>query len=98
MTNELLPLNDRDEALWAIAKKRASFKKSFLTYAIINIFLWCIWFFNDRDFGNTQNNWPWPLWVTLGWGLGIVFQYRDAYLTSNSNSVQKEYDKLKNNN
>ena len=52
MTNELLPLNDRDEVLWAIAKKRAAFKKSFLTYAIINTFLWCIWFFNDRDFGN----------------------------------------------
>ena len=54
--------------------------------------------FNGRDFGNTQNNWPWPLWVTLGWGIGIAFQCRDAYLTSGSNSVQKEYDKLKNNN
>jgi hypothetical protein len=38
------------------------------------------------------------LWITLGWGLGIAFQYRDAYITPNSNSVQKEYDKLKNNN
>ena len=98
MSNEELPLNDRDKTLWAIAKKRAPFKKSFLTYAIIIIFLWSIWFFNDRDFGNSHNNWPWPLWVTLGWGIGIAFQYRDAYLTSGSDSVQKEYDKLKNNN
>ena len=98
MTNEQLPTTDRDETLWAIAKKRVAFKKSFLTYAIINTFLWSIWFFSGRNFGNGNYNWPWPIWVTLGWGIGIAFQYRDAYLTSGSNSVQKEYDKLKNNN
>ena len=98
MSNEQLPLNDRDKTLWAIAKKRVAFKKSFLTYAIINIFLWSIWFFSGRNFGSGNYNWPWPLWVTLGWGIGIAFQYRDAYLTSGSDSVQKEYDKLKNNN
>ena len=97
MTNEQLPPTERDEALWAIAKKRANFKKSFLTYVIINIFLWCIWFFDNEDYGNSRYTWPWPLWVTLGWGIGIAFQYREAYLTSGSNSVQKEYDKLKNN-
>ena len=38
MTNEQLQVNDKDEALLAIAKKRAAFKKSFLAYAIIIIF------------------------------------------------------------
>ncbi len=97
MINEQPTLNEKDQALWQLAKKRAAFKKSFLTYAIINVFLWCIWFFNGREFGSGNYDWPWPLWVTLGWGIGIAFQYRDAYLTSGSNSVQKEYDKLKNN-
>lgn len=98
MTNDQLPQNEKDAALWEIAKKRANFKKSFLTYVIINIFLWCIWFFNGSFFRWSNSNWPWPLWVTLGWGLGIAFQYRDAYLAPKSNAVQKEYDKLKNNN
>ena len=98
MNNELQPQNDKDAALWQIAKKRAGFKKSFLTYAIINVFLWCIWFFNDGNFNTSRYNWPWPLWVTLGWGIGIAFQYRDAYLTTGLNSVEKEYEKLKNNN
>ena len=98
MTNEQQTPNDKDPALWEIAKKRANFKKSFLTYAIINIFLWCLWVFTDRGFDMDNSNIPWPLWVTLGWGVGIAFQYRDAYLTTNSNAVQKEYDKLKNNN
>ena len=56
MTNEILPLNDRDETLWAIAKKRVAFKKSFLTYSIINTFLWSIWFFRGRIFGNGNYN------------------------------------------
>ena len=98
MLNEQTPANDKDEALWRLAKKRVNFKKSFLTYAIINIFLWSIWLFSGRNYGSGNYNWPWPVWVTLGWGIGIAFQYRDAYLTSGSDSVQKEYDKLKNNN
>lgn len=97
MTNEQSPLNNKDDALWQIAKKRARFKKSFLTYTIINIFLWAVWFFSGRDFGSDHYDWPWPLWVTIGWGIGIAFQYSDAYLFSNTNAVQKEYDKLKNN-
>lgn len=98
MISEQLPQNEKDAALWEIAKKRINFKKSFLTYAIINIFLWCLWLFNGSEFGGGNGNWPWPLWVTLGWGLGIAFQYCDAYLISASNSIQKEYEKLKNNN
>ena len=98
MTKEQLSHNEKDDALWEIAKKRTNFKKSFLKYAIINIFLWCIWLFNGSYLKLNNDNWPWPLWVTLGWGLGIAFQYRDAYLVPKLNVVQKEYDKLKNNN
>ena len=98
MSNEQLPTNERDETLWAVAKKRAAFKKAFLTYAIINIFLWGIWLISGRNYEGGNYNWPWPLWVTLGWGIGIAFQYRDAYMYSNTNAIQKEYDKLKNNN
>ena len=98
MINEQTTPNDKDQVLWQLAKKRATFKKSFLTYAIINIFVWCIWLFSGRNYEGGSYNWPWPIWVTLGWGIGIAFQYRDAYLNSGTNSIQKEYDKLKNNN
>jgi hypothetical protein len=38
---------------------------------------------------------PWPLWATLGWGIGIVFHYMGAYVFPRENSVEKEFEKLK---
>lgn len=87
----------KDEALWEIAKKRASFRTHLTTYVIINAFLWAVWFFSgnaDRDY----RHWlPWPIWTTLGWGVGIAFHFASAYIFPKSNLVEKEYQKLKNN-
>jgi hypothetical protein len=85
----------RDEQLWKIARKRASFKKSLLSYIVINAFLWAIWWFSN---GRYQDGWdgiPWPLWVMLGWGIGIVMQYFDAYGGSKDDITEREYRKLK---
>src|SRR5690349_1707888 len=35
-------MEEKDEKLWRIAKKRAEFKKHLYTYIIINAFLWAI--------------------------------------------------------
>lgn len=87
----------KDEALWMIAKKRAAFKKSLFTYVIVNLFLWAIWYFTDNTYEMMgRNSLPWPAWASLGWGLGIAIQYSGAYLFHNSNSVENEYQKLKN--
>jgi 2TM domain len=84
---------DKDPKLWEIARKRASFKSNLFTYIVINIFLWVLWYFrSDHD---NHSGWPWPLWVTLGWGIGIAFHYYSAYVNPEVNSVEKEYDKLK---
>ena len=92
-TNE----QQRDEALWQVAKKRAAFKRHFFTYVIINLFLWGIWFFTgSRTYDGGYI--PWPAWVTLGWGVGVAFNYIDAYVANQRDAVQREYDKLKNQN
>ena len=83
-----------NERLWRIARKRAGFKKSLFSYIIINIFLWSIWWFSSgRHTGFTFI--PWPLWVMLGWGIGLAFQYFDAYSGSGSSLTEQEYEKLK---
>lgn len=92
----------KDPVLWEIAQKRASLKKHLVAYLIVNTFLWAIWFLSSshhREFDITNIRWrhfPWPLWPTLGWGIGLAFHYADAYLFTKSNSVEKEYEKLKN--
>ena len=92
----------KDPALWEIAQKRASFKTHVLTYVIVNLFLWGIWYFTGHE--NTDmiaiENWkgghyPWPIWTTLGWGIGLAFHFAGAYVFPKANSVEREYEKLK---
>jgi len=86
--------NQRDDRLWKLARKRANFKRSLLTYIVINAFLWAIWWFTSgRD--NGFQGFPWPLWVMLGWGIGIIMQYIDAYGGNKEDLEQREYDKLR---
>lgn len=84
---------DRDPNLWKIAKKRASFKKNLITYLIVNAFMWAIWYFT---YGRNHNdNWPWPIWASLGWGIGLLFHFFGAYVYPDANSTEREYERLK---
>jgi hypothetical protein len=88
----------RDEKLWQQAKKRADFQRSLVSYFIVNAFLWFIWWFTigRRDHGHAGI--PWPAWVMIGWGIGLLFQYLNAYGGSRKDLIDKEYEKLKNQN
>lgn len=92
----------KDPVLWEIAQKRAGFKSHLVTYIIINAFLWAVWFMSsshheDFSFSNISwGNFPWPLWSTLGWGVGLAFHFAGAYIFPRANSVESEYEKLKN--
>lgn len=84
----------KDPALWEIAKKRASFKGHLATYLIVNGFFWALWYFTGDHYGN-NDFFPWPIWPTFGWGIGIAFHFAEAYIFPKSNSVENEYRKLK---
>jgi hypothetical protein len=91
-------MENRDENLWRIAKKRAAFKKHLATYIIINGFLWVVWLFTmgSPDFTEmNEDNIPWPMWSTLGWGIGLAFNYYNAYLDNRESDTMREYQKLK---
>lgn len=87
----------KDPELWEIAQKRAGFKNHATTYVIVNAFLWAIWYFTgDHITGNIWNNYPWPIWTTVGWGIGLAFHFAGAYVFPKVNSTEREYQKLKN--
>lgn len=88
-------MEQKDETLWRLAQKRARFKRHLFTYLVVNTFLWCIWYFSHRDYSG-ESGIPWPVWPMFGWGLGIVFQYFEAYHTDLGWNAEKEYEKLKN--
>ena len=81
----------RDERLWKIAKARSSFKTSLMVYLIVNAFLWALWYFTVGDFSKGT---PWPVWPALGWGLGLAFQYYNAWHRDPFGDTLREYDKL----
>jgi hypothetical protein len=79
---------EKDDQLWQQAKARVDFKTHLTTYIIINGMLWLIWVFT----GGTGSH-PWPIWPTLGWGIGVLFNYLSVYKFQNT--VEREYEKLK---
>jgi hypothetical protein len=83
-----------DERLWQIARKRAGFRRSLYSYIVLNAFLWCVWWFTTGRGGYTHR-YPWPIWVMLGWGVALGFQYFDAYNGSKQDLTEQEYQKLK---
>jgi len=84
----------RDERLWRIAKRRAEFQSSLVSFFIITAICWVIWYFtayrNDRNLGT-----PWPLWVMLGFGIALLFKFLKAYKTDKDTLAEREYEKLK---
>ena len=82
---------EKDDQLWQQAKARADFKIHVATYVIINGMLWLIWLFTG-----SVHSYPWPIWPTIGWGIGLIFNYLSVYKFKNT--VEKEYEKLKRDN
>ena len=83
-----------DERLWQQAKKRAAFRKSLYSYLVVCAFLWGVWWFSGgHDYGN--HRYPWPVWVMLGWGIALGFQYFNAYSGSKEDMAIQEYEKMK---
>lgn len=65
------------------------------SYVGINVLAWVVWYWTAQKNGfDTGGTLPWPAWVTLGWGLGLYFNYSDAYAVAD-NAADKEYKKLK---
>lgn len=85
--------SQRDDRLWSLAKKRASFKMNLVYYFVINAFLWIVWLLGGAKVGS--HGIPWPVWSTLGWGIGMIFYYFSVYRHPEESATEKEYEKLK---
>ena len=93
MENNRSSTGEKDPVLWALAKKRAGFKRDLAWYFVINAFLWLVWLLTNE--GPVDGDIPWPVWPTAGWGLGMVIEYFSIYKYPKENAAEKEYEKLK---
>jgi hypothetical protein len=93
MEQNLQSESQKDARLWAIAKKRAGFKRDLAVYFVVNAFLWIIWLLSGAK--TSSGGIPWPVWSTVGWGIGMIFYYLSAYPYPKESGAEKEYEKLK---
>ena len=77
-----------DNQLHELAKKRVEFRVHLVVYAVVNVMLWAIWYMTGQGY-------IWPIWPTLGWGIGLIFHYLFEYRSSGVFSEEEEYNKLK---
>jgi energy-coupling factor transporter transmembrane protein EcfT len=66
------------------AKRRIGFKIHFAIFVLLLPLNWPIWYFTDTIY-------MWPIWPTLGWGLGIFFHWLAAFHADKFFSLSKEY-------
>ena len=75
-------------------KKRRDLKTHAFAYVVINVLLWAVW----AAVGATSGAWfPWPLWVTLGWGIGLAFNAWDVFFRRpiTEEDIRREMDRLR---
>ena len=93
---------ERDPRIWQLAQRRVAFKYHLIIYLIVNAFFWILWAMSNRQSDAMQeaipdndSNWPWPVWPTIGWGVGLLFHFLGAYVFPRESSVEREYQRLK---
>ncbi|HEY0389573.1 MAG TPA: 2TM domain-containing protein [Gaiellales bacterium] len=70
-------------------KKRRDFHAHLFAYAVINAMVWAIW-------AITGDGYPWPAWLTLGWGIGLIFNAWDVFMRRpiTEDDIRHEVDRL----
>ena len=80
--------NISDNEIRLLARKRVEFRAHLFVYLVMNAALWGIWYF-------TGPGYMWPIWPTVGWGVGLIFHYLFDYRQTKVMWEEEEYEKLK---
>jgi hypothetical protein len=83
----------RDQAVRRIRKRR-DFHTHLFVYCVVNAMVWAVWAFIGQTSGGY--GYPWPAWMTVGWGLGVIMNAWDVYLRRpiTEDEIRREADRL----
>lgn len=90
---------ERDEFLWKEAQKRVGFKLHLRSFLIVNAGLWLLYLLLNANslshLSFTGASFPWPLFATLGWSIGLASHYIRVHTRTNGHDMtEREYQKL----
>jgi fatty acid desaturase len=82
----------RDQAVRRL-KKRQDLKTHAVVYLLVNLVVWGIWIVVALGSGSW---WPWPIFVTLFWGIGLIMNAWDVYVRKpiTEQEVQREIERM----
>jgi len=82
----------REQALDRL-KKRRDFKAHLLVYTLVNLSIWGIWGVTAASSGGS---WPWPIFLTVFWGIGLAMNAWDVYFRRpiTEPELEREIDRL----
>ena len=72
MTTPEPPIEDVREAAIERLRKKQDFHAHLVVYVLVNALLWAVW-------ATTGSGFPWPVFPTAGWGIGLFFNGWDTY-------------------
>ena len=56
---------------------RKGFRVHLLVFLLVTPIIWIIWYLTDTTY-------PWPIWQTIGWGVGLLFHYLGVFVFKKS--------------
>jgi hypothetical protein len=56
---------------------KKGFRIHLLIFLLVTPVIWLLWYLTDRAY-------PWPLWSTPPWALGVLFHYLGAFVFKRS--------------
>ncbi|MDH7459996.1 2TM domain-containing protein [Chitinophagaceae bacterium 26-R-25] len=65
-----------DQTKWgtsATINPRKGFRIHLLVFLLATPVVWLVWYLTDRTY-------PWALWSTVAWGVGLLFHYLGVYV------------------
>ena len=83
----------REQALRRL-KKRRDLKAHATVFTLVNLVVWGVWVVVAI---NSHSWWPWPIFLTLFWGIGLVMNAWDVYFRKpiTEEELQREIHRLR---
>ena len=63
----------KNEATFTPVTPRKGFRIHLLVFLLATPAIWFVWYLTDSTY-------PWPLWSTPAWAIGVLFHYLGVYV------------------
>lgn len=70
----------KQQSYWdapAETARKKGFKIHLTVFLLATPLIWLVWYLTDRTY-------PWPLWSTPAWAIGVLFHYLGVYVFNRS--------------